>query len=494
MGGRDSGVEPDTTDIVLECAVFDPLLVRRTSRRLGVSSDSSYRYERGVDRHAAPEAAARAVDLIVATAGGRLAGRPHRAGGGPPWAREIVLQSGYVRERLGFDIPDADMRGSLESLELAVVREETVPGVGVAWTVAVPSWRDDLGRPIDLVEEILRLHGTDAIPPARVAAAAVPQDDDPVVRFNRAATEYLVGHDFNECVNLTLRSAPDTAAWVSQAAAQELSLENPFVDDQSHLRPTLVLGLLETLRLNRSRGVPACRLCETGRIFVEHNGQNLECAAAAFVMTADPERRWRTREAGDFYTAKHHVAALAAAAGIDLGGEPLLPVSGPSYGWQEGHSAGAGDLGQGWIARFGLVNLAMSRAHGVEGPVHGGILAVLPGRLQADAGRRTFSEFSPFPAALRDIALVVDESVPAGEVAATLRRAAAAATGGRFVLEDAAVFDVYRGKGLPDGKKSLAFSLVFRAGDRTLTDEEVNAAFARLQEELAKATSFAVRK
>ena len=126
-----------------------------------------------------------------------------------------------------------------------------------------------------------------------------------------------MGHDFHECVTATLRSARETALWVSAAAAQELVLSNPFADDQSHLRPTLIMGLLETLKLNQSRGVPASRLFEVGRIFVERNGQNFECAAAAFVIADDAERRWKRRDPADFYTAKHHIAALAAIAGVE---------------------------------------------------------------------------------------------------------------------------------------------------------------------------------
>jgi len=494
MGGVDSGVGPGTRDIVLECAVFDPLSVRRTSRSLGLSSDSSYRFERGVDSRMAPEAAARALDLIVQLAGGRVAGPVHVVGGEAPSRREIALTPAFVRERLGFDIPDADMKAALESLELRIVREETHAGTGPSWTVSIPSWRDDLDRPIDLVEEILRLHGTDRIPPARVNAPGIVAEDDPAVLFNRRATAYLVGHDFHECVNTVLRSPAEISLWVSQTALQELALSNPFAEDQSHLRPTLIMGLLENLRLNQSRGVPASRLCEVGRIFIEHNGQNFECASAAFVIGDDGARRWLQRAPADFYEAKHHVAALAACAGVSLGDAPLDSIPGPYFGWQEGHSALAGDMDRGWYARFGLLNLGIVRDLGVAGAVHAGIFAILPERLQSAAARRRYSDFSLFPPALRDIALVVDAAEPAAAVGAALARAARKAVGGAFALESVSVFDVYRGPNLPEGRKSLAYSLVFRAADRTLTDEEVNAAFGRLQEDLLRSTTFQIRK
>jgi phenylalanyl-tRNA synthetase beta chain len=496
MGGENSGVSDDTTDVVLECAIFKRQAIRWTSRKLALSSDSSYRYERGVDPHGTLEAAYRAVDLIIATAGGRVVGPSYKVGGDVPWEREIVVTHDYITEKLGFDIPAEEMRSAFESLELTVTREEETehPRRGPAWTVSVPSWRDDLDRPIDLVEEVLRLYGTEKIPAAVVQAPGLLVDDDPVVIFNRRVTDYLIGHDFHECVNYTLRPAKEIATWVSAAAAQDLALANPFVEDQSHLRPTLVTGLLETLKLNQSRGVAVSRLCETGRVFVERNGQNLECAAVAFVIAeAVGERAWLKREAPDFYTIKHHVAALAGMAGVDFARQPLAPIDGPYYGWQEGHSAAAGDIAHGWTARFGLLNLAMVKASGVEDKVYAGILAILPERITRDAARRRFSEFGLLPAALRDLALVVDTAMPATDVQKALLKTARAATGNAFAVESVTVFDLYQGKGLPEGKKSLAFNLVFRSNERTLTDEEVNAVFSKIQQEIVAHGGITVR-
>jgi phenylalanyl-tRNA synthetase beta chain len=260
------------------------------------------------------------------------------------------------------------------------------------------------------------------------------------------------------------------------------------------LRPTLITGLLESLRLNQSRGVVASRLCETGRIFVERNGQNLECAAVAFIV-AEPvgEQAWLKREPADFYTAKHHVTALAAAAGIDLGRQPLTAAD-ATNGWQPGHSAAAGDIAGGWVARFGLLNLAMVKTLGVEGKVYAGIFSIVPEKLSSEATRRRFSDFSLFPAALRDLALVVDTATPAADVQKALAKTARAAAGNAFTVEKVSVFDVYRGAGLPEGKKSLAFNLVFRSSERTLTDDEVNAAFQKMQDDLIQTTSYQIRK
>jgi phenylalanyl-tRNA synthetase beta chain len=414
-----------------------------------------------------------------------------------PWQREIVVTHDYITEKLGFDIPASEMRAAFEALEFTITREEETvqPVRGPAWTITIPSWRDDLDRPIDLVEEVLRLFGTEKIPAAVVLSPGLVGDDDPVVLFNRRATDYLVGHDFHECVNYTLRPGAELKTWVSETAAAELALANPFVEDQSHLRSTLIMGLLASLKLNQARGVAVSRLAETGRVFVERNGQNLECAAVGFIIAEDAARHWQPRAGTDFYHAKHHVVALAAMAGVDLARQPLAPIIGPYFGWQEGQSAAAGEMQHGWTARFGLLSLAMVKAFGVEGKVYAGIFAILPEKLAAaTAARRRYADFSLQPAALRDLALVVPIAASAGEVQKALAKSARAAVGTAFVLEGVTVFDVYQGKGMPEGTKSLAFSLVFRAPDRTLTDDEVNTVFTRIQDDLVATSGYVIRK
>ncbi len=495
MGGASAEVDETTTDLVLEVAYFKPQSIRWTSRRLGLASDSSYRYERGVDPHSALESAHRAIDLLLETAGGQVAGPLYQVGGDVPWRREITLSPAFVRRKLGFDIPDAEMKAALEALELKIAREDEMPA-GPQWTVAIPSWRDDLDRPIDLVEEVLRLHGSDKVPAGPVLTPALAGDDAPIVRFSRRVADYLVGQHFHECVSYTLRSRQELQTWVSQASAQELALANPLVEDMSHLRSTLATGLLDTVKLNQSRGVAVSQLFETGRIFVEHDGRIFEAASVSFLLVQnDAARAWLRRSPPDFYTAKRHIGIIASLAGVDLASQPLMPALGPFYGWQEGHSAETGNLiNNGWSARFGLLSLAMAKSLGLEGKIYGGVFSILPEKLPAAAARPRYADFSLFPPVLRDLALVVDAGTPADEIRTRLVQAARAAAGGAFAVESVEVFDVYRGEGLPEGKKSLAFSLVFRATDRTLTDDEVNAAFQKIQDDIVKTTGGAIRK
>ncbi len=487
MGGANAEVDDTTTDLVLEVAYFKPAAIRWTSHKLALSTDSSYRYERGVDPHTLLEDAHRTIDLILETAGGQVVGPVFKVGEERPWKSEITLTPDFVRRQLGFAMADAEMKDALEALDLPIVRDEFTADGRPQWTVSVPSWRGDLDRPIDLVEEILRLYGTDRIPPGTVMTPGYLGEDAPAVIFNRKVTDYLVGQHFHECVNYTLRSAAEVERWVSATSVQELALANPFVEDQSHLRPSLLSGLLESLKLNQSRGTGATRLFETGRVFMEDNGQVFECAAVGFLeaQTKEAERQWLKRAPADFYTAKNRVHILAGYAGVDLLTRTSTPVAGPYFGWQEGHSAAVGDLAtDGFRARFGLMDVAMVRALGIEGRVMAGIFAVLPEKLAAGAGPRRYQDFSHFPPVLRDLALVVDTAVPAEDIRRRLEQAARQVVGGAFAVERVTIFDVYQGQGLPAGKKSLAFALVFRAAGRTLTDDEVNAAFAKIQQDL----------
>ena len=494
MGGADAEVDNDTVDLVLESAYFRPTGVRRTSKQLGLSSDSSYRFERGVDPHGVLPAARRAIDLILQTAGGRVVGPAHIVGAEPSTITEITLSPDYVRERCGFEISDADQRDTLERLELTVSHETVDNDERLTWTVSIPSWRGDLERPIDLVEEILRVYGTERIPTTRPAVQAVVSADDPVAVFARKAATVLVGQGCTEAVNYTLRSAAELERWAARAAVEELRVANPLAEDQSHLRRSLVPGLLETVRFNQARQNTETRFFETGRTFREVNGAVYELMSVAFVL-AQPEaaRGWKLREVPDFYAAKRLVLDLAAAAGVSLRDEQFRPIKAASTSWQDGHSAEAGGFELGWEVRVGLVNLALTRSAGIDGPVLAGLIEVLPETLRQVAGPVRYKPVSTFPAAMRDLALVADESVPAAQVQTALTKSARKALNNAFALERVELFDLYRGKGLPDGKKSLAFSLIFRAADRTLTDDEVNKVFAAVQQDI-EAAGYPVRR
>ncbi|MDE3084605.1 MAG: phenylalanine--tRNA ligase subunit beta, partial [Verrucomicrobiota bacterium] len=377
MGGAEAEVDDVTTDLVLEVAYFKPQSIRWTSKRLGLSSDSSYRFERGVDPHTAAEAAKRAIDLILETADGQVVGPLYKVGGDVPWQREIAVTPEFICRKLGFTISEMEMKAAFESIELKIEREDEMPD-GPRWTISIPSWRGDLDRPIDLVEEVLRLYGADRVPSSTVLSPGLLGDDDPMVIFTRRVADYLVNQHFHECVNYTLRSRQELQTWVSQTSAHELALANPLAEDMSHLRSTLAIGLLDAVKLNQSRGVAISRIFEVGRAFVEQDGRIYEAASAVFLLVQNnADRTWLRRDPADFYTVKRHVEIIARAAGVELAQQRIVPFAGSSYhGWQEGHSGSAGDFCRdGWSVRFGLLNLSMVKMLGVEGQVYSGVFS-----------------------------------------------------------------------------------------------------------------------
>lgn len=492
MGTVDAEVDDSTTDIVLESAYFRPGSVRFASRRLGLTTDSSYRFERGVDPSNLVFAAQRAADLILEIAGGRLAGPRIEVGKKPEIRNEIQITRKFIDQRCGFTIEDARVEEIFSALELeASAREDEN---GVFWTVEIPSFRADLNQPIDLIEELIRIHGTDKIPAGDVWAHGIIAQDHPAYTFNTKASDYLVGQHFTECVNYSLRSGSELKTWYSQAAVENLALANPLSSDQTHLRWSLVPGLLGNLKLNQDRKTGVSRLFETGRVFRELEDGVCEVTSVSFVILNDPRQStWLARENADFYHARKYVEVLARLAGIDLAAEEVHPIALGSSAWQEGQSAAVGELAGGFEGRMGLISPFLLRSYDIEGSVIAGVLEILPSRLEAPRPVPVYRPFSAFPAAERDLGLVVADDLPAETVRRTLWATGREIAGSKFAVEAVECFDVYRGKGLPEGKKSLAFSLVFRATDRTLTDDEVNGVFSGIQEKITAETEFTIR-
>lgn len=492
MGSVDAEVDSGSTDLLLESAWFHPGSVRRTSRGLGLSTDSSYRFERGVDPKGADYAALRCLDLILELAGGQLMGPPLVAGEPPLVKREISVSPGWIRERLGFPVSDEAIQDSLSRLELRV--DETADAEGEPLLrVGIPSFRQDLYRPIDLVEEVIRIYGSDRVPESAVRATVTLREDDPVPVYQRKATDVLVGRGFHEVLHYTLREASESAVWAPGTDPDMLALANPLASDASHLRCSLLPGLLDCLRLNRSRHNTPSRYFECGRIFHRLGERLHELFSVAFVVPQDAGTGWREGPPADYYEAAALVRDLFSAAGLRPCNADFQALSGDPA-WQEGHAACSGNLVDGYAAQCGILNLALTRQHDLDNPVMAGSVVFSPEFLQKPAVRAAFQPFSLYPPALRDVALVAPLNQPAGEVEERVREAAQRHAGSAFALESVSLFDLYEGTGLPEGTRSLAFQMVFRHPDRTLTDEEVNAAFQRVQADLDALPGLSVRK
>ncbi|MBC2593066.1 phenylalanine--tRNA ligase subunit beta [Ruficoccus amylovorans] len=478
MGSLDAEVDASTTDIVLESAYFRPGSIRAASRALNLFSDSSHRFSRDVDPVGVDFAARRAIDLILQVAGGEVVGKSIIVGEPPRGDRTITITPDYVRRVCGFEVEDSAIAETFTRLGF------TVDTSSYQWSVLVPSFRPEVDRPIDLVEEFIRLHGTADIPESRVKVTGLTREDDALAVFNRQAVQKLVGENFAECSHYTLTDGTGVAKWFGQERADALRLDNPLTTEQSHLRPSLIPGLLDALRLNFNNGNHPARLCETGRVFRTVEGKLWELASVAFVIAVDDgRRRWRDREAPDFFTAKKLVAELATLAGIKPAKLDYKVIEDEAF-WQPGHSARAACWKKnGYKAFAGLVSVDALKDWDLDTLVLAGELILLPEFLEKKTGKTIrLSPFSSFPASTRDLALVVDAATTAEAVRRDLLKAASKAIGkAGFACEGVEAFDLYAGQGLPEGKKSLAFAISFRAPDRTLTDKEVNAAFDAIQ-------------
>lgn len=492
MGSVDAEVDESSRDIFLEAAYFNPLSVRRTSRQLGLSTDSSYRFERGVDPKGAEYAALRCIDLILEICGGELCYGVKVAGEPPMTEREIELDPDFVRERLGFEIDNETISRALEGLELDVLESEDKTGE-LVYRVGIPSFRLDLYRPIDLVEEVLRIYGSDRIPEGEIRARATIMDDDPVVEFTRKINHMMAGKGFNETVHYTLRSEDELRRWYGHVQADNLAISNPLASDASRLRTSVVPGLLDCLALNLNRFNEVDRIFESGRVYREFCGEIMELVGIGFLVNSSGNVAWGESRRTDYYTTSQIVLEILNIAGIKVNSTQFEAIEDENP-WQFGHAAHFGDMQEGYEAKFGLLDVGMTREWGISEPVYGGALYFLPEFLKRPVERTKFEPFSLFPPAVRDLALLVDASVPAGRVQNDVESVAHECLTEAFHLESLKVFDVYLGKELPESKKSIALSLVFRSQERTLKDKEVNSVFDNMLKKLESNPEYQIRQ
>lgn len=486
MGSIDAEVDDNTTDIVLEAAWFQPEAVRMTARKLGLSTDSSYRFERGVDQQGTHYAARRAIELILELAGGTYAGAPYVSGEPPAGNPDIQTSPEFFNKKLGFDVDPDTIKKILQKLGLEIADDDG------NWTVTIPTFRPDIERPIDLVEEFLRIYGTHNIPASPVRVSGLHTKDDAVARFNYNVGKHLAANGFNECYVYSTRAKDEIDTSVGEEKADQLKLANPLASDQTHLRASLLPGLLETLRLNQTRGNDALRLFEKGRTWHAQNGKVVETVSVAFLMMQEPlHRHWHATAPQDFYSAKKVIFDILQIANISADNLEFSHLQ--SALWQEGHSATAGSLDMNILVEFGILDHKRISDLDIKGTVLAGTCHFSPKILRTQPKHSDFQHISDFPPANRDLALVMDADIPASQVLDQLCKVTKDACPEDFSAELPTIFDHYQGEHLPDGKKSLAFALQFRSQDRTLKEKEVNRAFDAITQAMTTDTPYELR-
>jgi len=481
MGGEHSGCDENTRDALIESALWDPANIAQTGRKLGVSTDARYRFERGVDPDFCVPGADLATQMVIDFCGGE----PSRliVAGDPAKPKRVVdFPYSEVKRLIGVDIPQGEGEAILKRLGF-----ETRDGKAI-----VPNWRPDILVKADVVEEIVRIAGLDRAPAAplpRLAEGVAPPALTPLQKRARLAKRALAALGLREAV---------TWSFIAKAKAErfgggqpELALANPIAADLSDMRPSLVPGLIAAAERNARRGIADVALFEVGQIFLGAGENDQRVAAAAvrrgMAKASGEGRHWSGGGEVDAYDAKRDALALVAALGVAPNAAQVVP-GGPAF-LHPGRSATirfGPKTKAGW---FGELHPSALEALDAEGPIVAFeiVLDAIPPAKARPTKAKPKLERSEFMPVSRDLAFVVAESARAGDI---LKAALAA---DRALIADAEVFDVYRGPGVPDGRKSVAIAVTLQPRERTLTDAEIEVTIAKIVDEVAKKTGATLR-
>ncbi len=478
MGGRDTEVTAATRDILIESAVFAPLVVRQAAKAHKLASEASRRFERGVDPDGARRALVRVAQLLCELAGGTVDGtltdtQPVIA------PRHVEASVARINARLGLTLPRATMLAAIAPFGFAVTGQDD------ALDVTVPTWRVDVAEEADIAEEVGRGVGYDCIPTTHSnvsgVSASVPAD----LAARRELREAFVGCGFVECLSNALAS-PEDATRVSSAplgapagaGTQPVLLSNALGRESSALRASLLPGLLRAADRNRRLGLQDIRLFEVGKVFRADPAQPLGVderieAVAVLAGHVAPEYPGIARDAVSLADIAGVCESLCVRLGVDAPEVDCYDAT----GFAAGHAVRV-RVGGAVIGEYGALDSRPARAFGCEAPVFSLRLDVAALVAQR-AAVRVYHEPSRYPAVKRDLALLVPHTVPAAAVAATIRRA-----GGEW-LTQLALFDIYEGQQVPAGTRSLAYALTFQSHETTLADAQVETVVTTVTRTLA---------
>jgi phenylalanyl-tRNA synthetase beta chain len=482
IGGEDTGVTEATTNVFIESAYFDPKRTARTGRKLGIQSDARYRFERGVDPDFVVPGLELATDLVLKLCGGE-ASKLTVTGKAPKANRPFKFNLGLVKRLSGLELGGGEIKTLLASLGIAL------DGKGKQMKAAPPSWRPDITGPADLVEEVVRLTGVDQVPatPMRRETGVAKPVLTEMQKRQRLTRRVLAARGLVEAV--TWSFIPPEEARLFGGGQAELTLSNPISTELAQMRPSLLPGLITAAQRNRDRGFVDGALFELGQAYKGARPEDQFAAAAGvrFGRSALPGsgRHWSGEApAADVFAAKADAVAALAALGVS---QASLAVTREAPGWFHPGRSGALKLGPktmlGVFGEFHPDHLARLR---VDAPIAGFELYLDALPQVRKAGRKAL-DASDLQPVRRDFAFLVDSDTAAGDVV----RAAAGAD--RALISEVGVFDVFTGKGVPDGKKSLAIEVTLQPREKTLTDTEIEAVAEAIVAAVKKATGGELR-
>jgi phenylalanyl-tRNA synthetase beta chain len=483
MGGEVSGCNDDTTDVLIESALWDTQNIAHTGRKLGVVTDARYRFERGVDPNFALPGMELATQLVLELCGGE----PSQlviAGAVPRDARAVDFPWSETQRLAGVDVAPEEATAILERLGFTVEKIGTERA-----NITAPTWRPDIEGKADIVEEIVRIYGVDNVPsiplprPEGVAAPVLT----PMQKRARNARRALASQGLVEAVTWSFISREQAEAF--GGGSPGLALANPIAADLSDMRPSLLPGLVAAANRNAARGLGDQDLFEVGQIFADPSEKGQRLAAAGIRRgLAGAGRHWSSpaTRAGAF-DAKADVMTLLGALGVATGGLQIVPGGPPWF-----HPGRSGTLQFGpkaIIGHFGELHPRALKALDVEGPIAAFeiILDALPAPKAKPTRIKPKLDLSDLQPLSRDFAFIVDRAAPAGD----LVKAVAGAD--KTLITNVSVFDVYEGVGVPEGKKSIGVAVTLQPREKTLTDVEIEAVAQKIVAEAGKKTGATLR-
>ncbi|MBI1327664.1 MAG: phenylalanine--tRNA ligase subunit beta [Alphaproteobacteria bacterium] len=486
MGGLDTGCTEETKNVYLECAYFDAFRIARAGRTLQINSDARYRNERGIDPAFTVEAVEIATNLIMELCGGE-ASEVVKAGDVPAAPASQTLRTTRVKSLTGMDVPEAKQIEILKTLGFTPTKK------GDVYDVAVPPWRPDIMGEADLVEEIARIHGYDNLPVLSVTRDTPVTQEKPTANFKavRHARQALTTRGLSECVTWSFMEDKRAAHFIEDGQIPPaMVLSNPISEQLNAMRPSIVPNLLEAAQRNWDKGLGSSALFETGPVFgVSHKNfqQTWTATLLRFGFTAPKhwEEGFAKETPAGLFDVKADVFAVLESMGLN-GEKAQLSREVPSY-YHPGR-AGALKLGQNVIAYFGELNPAILEELKIE---HAAVAAEIfleniP-EVKAKGTAKPLLQLPEFQPLSRDFAFLLDAATSANDLVRAVKDA------DKALITNARVFDVYTGKGIPEGRKSVAVEVTLQPTQKTLTEEDLKAVSEKISGNVAAKLGGALR-
>ena len=477
-GSIDAEVDATTTDVLIESAYFNPENIRKTAHRLNISTESSYRFSRDIDTSNVAKYGQRVADLMVQICGGEIAsdgwqiGKPSRQSG------MITFNPGLIEHLCGFKIPLEKCLTFLRNLGFSVDSSQ-----GDSWKVEVPAHRPDITCAQDIVTECLRIYGTDTIPSVRTSSFGTHRNSDKAFVFCKKASDYLSNQRFLECYNLSLKNSSEIKALFGDKPV--LMVNNPLTVDQDCYRNSLIPGLLETVRFNIQNGNSDQKFFEIGHVVVEINGKFNECMSVALVIVNDAlTKSWHPLPHQEYFDVKAIISPILQ---NFISKVPDFELIDESCIWEGGHAGNCGHLNREKIeAQCGHLSRKILRHYNIQHDVLAAEVLLHLSLFDRKSAKETYKSFSQFPRITKDLSLLVKREESAASVEKNVFKAAKKCLPQDVFVEATNIFDIYTGTGIPEDKKNVGISILYRSNKRTLTDEEIQNAFSNTQNELQK--------